>query len=382
MKKIKVLIVAGSMEVGGIENQLMHLLRWADSDVFEIHFTTTSVHPYYEEEILEEGGSCIHLPLMKGKNTLRYCWLLYRAMRSGHYDIVHSHELFHSGIVLFLARLAGIQHRFAHAHSSNQVYGKSLIRRCYRWAMRLLIRWNATVFIACSSMAGSFLYGEKILQQPNYHVMFNSVNTSRFLPRPEATQASRASDDWRILLQVGRFSDEKNFSFTTQIAAECKRRGDRIRFWFVGNDGKGNHFEQEVKAMIAEKGLGDTVQLLGIRKDVDALMKQADAFILPSKYEGMPLTLIEAQAACLPCIVADSFSHEVDFELGAVRWLALDRPLEVWADAVEEAVHSEKSAPELVKAAIARKRFDAADYSADLCALYRQSVCSIPKSNT
>ena len=375
--KIKVLIIAGRMDVGGIENQLMHLLRHADRDRFQIDFTTTDGHPFYEDEIVSLGGRCIHVPGAEGKRFFRYCKAIYRVMKDGQYDVVHSNELFHSGMVLLTAKLAGVKCRIAHSHSSNQLMGKSLVRRGYTAVMRWLILHNATKYVACSTLAGEFLFGEKTLKKPNYHLIFNSVETRRFLPDPAQKTASKdLSDGWKTVLQVGRFCDEKNYAFTTRIAAECKRRGDRIRFWFVGNDGKENPFEKEVKEIIAAEGLEQFVQLLGVRKDVNELMKQADAFVLPSKYEGMPLTLIEAQAACLPCVAADTFSHEADFGIGAIRWMAPDASEKDWADALEAAVKTEKTELDKAVAAIQEKGFDAGCFTERICSLYQKAALS------
>ena len=158
--RIKVLILSGSMNVGGIENQLMHLLRQADKSKFQIDFTTTVDHPYYLDEIESLGSRCIHIRGTEGRHFLRYCSEIYSLMREGQYDIVHSHELFHSGMVLLTARLAGVKHRFVHAHNWSDADGtgkrRSLIRTIYNFVMQKLIQWNATDFIACSSFAGKF----------------------------------------------------------------------------------------------------------------------------------------------------------------------------------------------------------------------------------
>ena len=103
-------------------------------------------------------------------------------------------------------------------------------------------------------------------------------------------------------------------------------------------------------------------------------MKHADAFILPSKYEGMPLTLIEAQAACLPCVVADTFSHEVDFGVGAIRWIGLDESASVWADAIEAAVVQKLPSREAVKQAIEMKGFDTWHFANTICRLYQDAM--------
>ena len=368
-KKIKVLIVAGSMNVGGIENQLMHLLRQADKTKYQIDFTTTEEHPFYQDEIESLGGRCIRIPATEGRHFLRYCRALYRVIRDGKYDVVHSHELYHSGMVLLTSRLAGVKHRFAHAHSCNQERGNFKRRLYYRLMRRMILR-NATEFLACSSLSARFLFGDGVADRKNYHLIVNSVETSRFLP--EESGAPVGGKDCPEILQVGRFADEKNFLFSVEIAEACRRRGDRFRFVFVGNSG--GDYENAVRRLIGEKRLEDSVCLLGIRKDVDQLMKRADAFLLPSKYEGMPLTLIEAQASGLPCVAADTFSHEVDFGMGAVEWLRLDAGAEAWSDALERAVARGRADRKTVVRAIEAGGFDSRMFAEKICALYEKSV--------
>ena len=377
MDRFKVLIVAGAMNVGGIENQLMHLLRQADKNQFQIDFTTTDEHPFYQEEMLELGAQCIRIPMTEGIHFLRYCRALYRVMREGKYDIVHSHELFHSGMVLLTARLAGVKHRFVHAHNwmegNDPKKKKNLKRRLYNHVMQRLIQWNATDFIACSTLAGKFLYGEKVTKQPNYHLMFNSVDTSKFIKQYEQIESGEFCDDgWINVLQVGRFTPVKNQLFTCDIARELKERGKKIRVLCAGN--VGGSYDEQVKAKIAEYGLEEQMLLLGVRKDIDVLMRKSAAFLLPSLYEGMPLVLIEAQASGLPCVTADTYSREVDFGLGTVHWLQLENSVTVWADAVEQAVRHGRAKKDAVVQAIEKGGFDSRVFAKKLCALYEKSI--------
>lgn len=376
MEKIKVLIVAGAMNVGGIENQLMHLLRQADCRRFRIDFTTTEEHPFYKDEMSAFGAACITIPGTGGWHFLRYCRALYRVMRHGGYDIVHSHELFHSGMVLLTARLAGVKHRFVHAHNwmegNDPKERKSIRRRVYNHVMQRLIQWNATDFVACSTPAGKFLYGEKVTEQPNYHLVFNSVDTEKFIERYDRAESGEFCDDgWVNVLQVGRFTPVKNQLFTAEIARELKRRGKRIRILCAGN--VGGDYDEAVMAKIREYGLEDRMLLLGIRKDIDVLMRKSAAFLLPSLYEGMPLVLIEAQAAGLPCVTADTYSHEVDFGLG-VDWLPLEDGVSGWTDAVERATEKGRAQKADVIDAIEKNGFDSKVFARKICALYQAAM--------
>ncbi len=375
--RIRVLIVSGNMDVGGIQNQLMHLLRQADKERFRIDYTTTLDHPFYKSEIEALGSSCIRIPNTGRTKLLRYCRAIYRVMKDGKYDIVHSHELFHSGVVLLTARLAGVKHRFVHAHNwmeGNDPHAKkSLLRRAYNAVMRCLIHWNATEYIACSTLAGRFLYGEKVTKQSNYHLVFNSVDTSKFIDDHDRAETGEFCEDgWINVFQIGRFTPVKNQLFTAEIAKELKRRGKKIRILVAGNEG--NSYEQRVRDKIEEYGLEDYMLLLGIRKDIDDLMRKSSAFLLPSLYEGMPLVLIEAQASGLPCVTADTYSHEVDFGLGNVQWLQLEQPVSDWADAVGAAIARGRAPKAAVAAAIEAQGFDSRVFSRKLCDLYEQAV--------
>ena len=152
MTKIKVVMVAGSMHVGGIENQLMHLLRNADKEKFQIDFTSDMPDAFYREEIEKLGGRFIEIPRMNWKKPIPYCRAMYRIMKDGQYDVVHSHELFHSGITLFLAKLAGVPCRIAHAHNwcDDDGTGKrrSGIRHAYNAIMRTSINCCTTKRLA------------------------------------------------------------------------------------------------------------------------------------------------------------------------------------------------------------------------------------------
>lgn len=372
MKKIKVLIVAGEMNVGGIENQLMHLIRHADKEKFQINFTTTASHPYYQDEIQTLGGKCIHLPKTDRIHFLRYCSALYKVLKDGEYDVIHSHELFHSGMVLLTAKIAGINCRFVHAHNCNDSIGKQkVLRKLYNSVMRFIIVHFATDFIACSCFAGKFLFGNKIVKRPNYHLVYNSVDTSKFLDRYDTQEEGGWCDDWINVIQVGRFTEVKNQLFTVEIARELKRRRKKIRILCVGNTG--NQYEEKVRSKIQEWELFDYMKLLGVRKDIDSLMRKSKAFLLPSKYEGMPLVLIEAQTAGLQCIVSDTFSHEVDFEIGTVNWMKPDSNCIDWTNQIEKVVLTGRAEKSLVENAISKKKFDSKMFAQIICSLYQQA---------
>lgn len=378
MDKIKVLIITGTMDVGGIENQLMHLLRNAEKGKFQIDFTSTMRNAYYRREIEALGGKYLVIPHMSHRNPLPYCRALYRIMKDGKYDIVHSHELFHSGIVLAVAKMAGVPGRFVHAHNWQDGDGtgrkRTLVRAVYNAVMRLLINSCSTHQMACSTLAGKFLYGKNGVEKDSYRLVFNSVDTSKFLDRYDREEEGEFCDGWLNVLQVGRVTRVKNQLFLTEVAAELKRRGRKIRILCAGSGDA--DYEAAVEKAISNQQLQEYIQMLGVRGDIDVLMRKASAFVLPSQYEGMPLVLIEAQASGLPCVVADTFSHEVDFEIGKLQWLPLDGNASAWADALEKAIASGRAEKEQVVRVVHEKRFDSRMFAQTLCEEYECAIRS------
>lgn len=375
MGRIKVLMVAGDMHVGGIENQLMHLLRNADKNIFQIDFTSTKKDAFYRQEIESLGGQFILIPPMDWHNPGAYCRALFRVMRDGKYDIVHSHELFHSGITLCIARKAGVPCRFAHAHNwcDDDGTGKKrgLIRSIYNIVMRKMINRYSTSQIACSTWAGRFLYGERTLTKPSYHLVFNSVDSGKFLAEYGKVETGEfCSGGWANILNVARITAVKNQKFLVEIADEFRKAGDKVRILCAGNGDA--DYEAEVRREIENRQLEDYIQLLGVRKDIDVLMRKSSAFVLPSKYEGMPLVMIEAQASGLPCVSANTYSPEVDFGIGAVTWLSLENPASKWAEALRTAVGQQRPSKEKVVAAVQEKKFDSRMFAETVCSLYRQ----------
>lgn len=372
MDKIKILIVAGAMDVGGIENQLMHLLRRCDKSKFHIDFTSTDPEGFFLEEIRALGGSVHLIPRAKTCGLGAYCRGLWRVLRENRYDVIHSHELFHSGIVLLLAKLAGIPHRFVHAHNWDDGDGtgrrRSAIRSCYNAVMRFFIKRFSTCPIACSTLAGRFLYGEK-----DFHLLFNSVDTGKFLDHYDDRETGEFCDDgFQNVLHVGRITAVKNQLFLVEVARELRRRGKNIRILCAGSGDE--DYQARVEEAIREKGLEQHIRLLGVRRDIDVLMRKSAAFVLPSKYEGMPLVLIEAQASGLPCVSADTFSREVDFGIGTIRWLPPEADAARWADAIEAAVSTGRAEKAAVQGAVEEKGFDSDSFARKLCELYQNAL--------
>ncbi len=377
MKKIKVLVVTATMNAGGLENQLMHLLRNADKEKFQIDFTSKVKDSYYRKEIEALGAKYYVLPEMNKKNMFSYFCKLLRIMKAGEYDVVHSNELFHSGVVLLAACFAGVKCRIAHSHSIYDLDDinapRSAIRKIYSSIMRWLILQFSNIQIGCSTAAGEFLFGKKALKKDAYHLLFNSVDTKDYLENYNKESTGEFyEENWINVLHVGRVYEVKNQLFIADIAEEFKKRNKKIRILCAGNGNR--EYMDKVQNVIESKELQEHMKMLGVRKDISELLRKSKAFILPSLYEGMPLVLIEAQASGLHCVSADTFSKEVDFGIDSVEWLPLQVGAEKWADAIESAIEKGRKEKTEVVNAIQKKGFDSKIFTERLCKLYAEKI--------
>lgn len=354
------------MNTGGLEKQLVQMGAAIDQTCIQLDYTSDTDPCDFKQDILNSGCGFYYLPSTREVGILQYSKALYKLLKDNKYDVVHSHELFHSGLVLLIAALAGVPQRICHAHSTqdDSTYYSS-VRKMYQVMMRFLILIFSTDLLACSTIAGVFLYGRNSTKDPRFRVIFNSVQTELFLSDLKAPAFSR-KENWKYIVHVGRFVPLKNHQLMLDIAEIFKKQNKNICFVFVG-DGP---IYADVEERIRNRELQHYVMLLGLRRDVPEILKTADAFILPSKFEGMPLSVIEAQAAGLPCVIADHITDEVDFGLHLLLRCSLTEELTIWAAAVEKAVSMKHIGKGKRIQAISSLGFDVDDFSRKVGEVY------------
>ncbi|HXG09742.1 MAG TPA: glycosyltransferase family 1 protein [Gemmataceae bacterium] len=330
---VRILHVVGAMNRAGVETWLMHVLRHIDRERYRMDFLVHTDRPGdYDEEIRRFGARLLVCP------HHRRPWAYARRFRQilrecGPFDVVHSHVHLFSGFVLRLASAAGIPLRIAHSHSDTTRVeaAAGVLRRGYRRLMRRWIRKYATVGLACSRKAAAALFGPDWERDGRWRVHYCGIDLEPFRQVVDRL-AVRAEfgippDAW-VLGHVGRFHPAKNHSFLVEIAAEVARCRPDMRLLLVG-DGP---LRPQVEQRIAALGIADKVILAGRRPDVPRLLLGAmDVFVFPSHHEGLPLVVLEAQAAGLPVVMSDQVTDEVCLIEPLVRRLSLQHSAEEWA---------------------------------------------------
>jgi glycosyltransferase involved in cell wall biosynthesis len=326
---LRILHVVVNMNRGGAETLLMNLYRNIDRSKFQFDFLTCK-EGIFDKDIIQMGGVVHRIPYVSDVGHFHYIKELDTFFASHlEYEIVHSHMDKMSGLVLRAAKRAGIPNRISHSHSTSSE--GSLMAKCYKWYAGKYILSNSTNLLACSNQAAKWLFSNR---SEKAQIFKNGIECERFIFSPKIRSEIRGelkvNDDCLIIGHVGRFSTPKNHLFLIEIYKEIIKVRQNSKLLLVG-DGP---LLPAIKNKVSEYNLEDKVEFLGVRSDVDHLLQAFDLFIFPSLYEGLPVTVIEAQGAGLPCLISNSITTEVDMELNLVEFLPLSNK-EIWIEKVK-----------------------------------------------
>jgi len=330
---IKILHILGSLNRGGVESWLIKSLQKIERNQFALDFLVHSTsHGAYEDEAKALGANIYVCPFPK--NPLQFCVGLERILRKqGPYNVVHSHVHYYSGIVLLTAKNVGIPKRIAHSHSDTRSlsYAASLSRRIYLKLMRYLINRNATEGLAASQEAASALWGERWMDDGRWRILHCGIDIRDYMMRPAKDDVRRElglNPEDIIFGHVGNFVPAKNHEFLLGILKEAIVINPNVKLLLVGDGSRRVCIEREAYSL----GLTKNIVVLGSRNDVPRILMGAiDVLLLPSLYEGLPLIILEAQAAGVPILMSDKVTKEVIVSKSLVNILSISEHPGAWA---------------------------------------------------
>jgi glycosyltransferase involved in cell wall biosynthesis len=255
--------------------------------------------------------------------------------RQGPFDAVHSHVHYFSGFLLWLASRAGVPVRIAHSHSDTTRHFRRCnpLREVYLRAAQAAMRRFATDLVAASRAAGCALFGDNWDADPRHCLLHCGIDLSsiaRAADRESVRKSLGIQPSDFVIGHTGRFCTPKNHGFLIEVAAEAARFRRDLRLLLVGDGPDRPEIEWRVQTL----GLRDRTIFTGTRSDVPDLLQAMDVFLFPSLWEGLPLTVLEAQAAGLPCVISDVISDETDVISSLIRRVSLQAPVGEWSRAV------------------------------------------------
>ncbi len=318
---MRVLCVFSLLNRGGAEGMCMNIMRHLDKERVQFDFVKHGERVgVYEEEIKALGGRIYTAPAYKVYNHFQYCaWWKNFLREHAEYKIIHGHYYTLSSIYLKIAKKMG-RKTIAHSHNTREFsrFKRHLIKK---------IEGVADYQFACGEEAGKWMFPHS-----QFKVICNAIDTDAFKFEPQLRKKMRKELDAEgnlVIGGVGRLVEQKNPLGMVDIVEAASKEIPNLRMFWAGS----GSLREEVEKKIEEKGLNGVITLLGNRGDVPALMQAMDAVLMPSLFEGLPVSLVEAQASGLPILCSDTITKEVDVT-GLCSFLPLD-DTKAWVDAIK-----------------------------------------------
>lgn len=325
-KDNRILCIVGRMDAGGAETFLMKIFREINKYGYIMDFCVSKEgEGFYDKEIKEMGGE-ISKVVSKTSNPIASFLSIFNIVKKGNYKRVmriSQHSL--STIELLASKLAGA--KILVFRSSNTKTINSGFESKLHHFFKFLPKTIPNVKIAPSTEAANFMFGKNT----DALIIKNAINSADFLFDEEKRKKIRKELDIEnkfVLGNIGRLENQKNQKFLINIFALVKKKIPNSKLLIVGE----GTLEKELKEQILKLELEEDILFLGVRNDISLILMAMDLFVFPSLYEGLPNTVIEAQATGLNCLISNTITPEVKIT-DLVKFLPLDN-MEVWLEEV------------------------------------------------
>lgn len=362
MNKIRVVHCLGKLNAGGAETLVMNIFRHIDRNMYQFDFLLfNDTKGFYDEEVKSLGANLYYTGNIKRVGIRKYLKELISFFSSHDIDVVHSHMDWQGGFIAYAAYKAGIKKIVIHSHANQKMFDVDLLHHFLIEFNKYLIKKYATHCISCSKEAGESLF------KKDFDILRNGIDLNRFLyPNQEMIKKLKdelnISDTDIILGNVGSLSENKNQLFLINILNKLISINKNYKLILVG-DGP---VRKEIEQKIEEMNLQANVILTGVRKEIPEIMHLFDLFLFPSKYEGLGIVAIEAQASQRYCLVSENVPHLIDLNINLVDFLPLNQQL--WIDKI---LNYKKSNDKNINDKIINSKFNIEKTCESLIKVYR-----------
>jgi len=328
------------MNRGGLETMIMNYYRKIDRSRVQFDFLThrpETEKKDFDEEIRSLGGKIYHISELNPFSVRYRTQLKNFFLEHPEYKVIHVHQDCMSSVILKVAKKCGIKTRIAHCHSSSQdIDIKYIIKLFYKHQ----IATYATDLMACGKQAGAWIFGKN----STFSILPNAIDTELFAYSESIRKCLRANlglNERDIVIgHVGRFNKVKNHSFMIDLFKTIHDKNANYKMVFVGDGILLNESINKAEQLGLKPNRD--IMFLGLRNDVPELMQAMDIFLLPSKYEGLPMSIVEAQTAGLRCYISDKVPKDCVLT-NLVTQLNLGLPIERWADEIMNSCKVDRS---------------------------------------
>lgn len=321
MKKILIIITTAFVEYGGLTTVVMNYFRFMDKEGLQIDIASTNTPPQKLVDEVTAAGGKYHC-LGKRSSLIAYRKRMQEIMQNGRYDILHVHSnSATAALELQMGKKAGIPVRIVHNHNS------SCKHKILNFLMKPVFYSSYTDAVACSAKAGAWLF-----PKDGFLILNNAIDTEKYAfsenARRERREALGLQED-PVIVHVGKINQQKNHAFLLAVFAELLKKCPNAHLVCVG-DGV---LKEQIVEQAQQIGIDDHITITGMVKNVHEYLSMGDYFVFPSLWEGLPLSLLEAQANGLRCVVSDNITTEANVT-DKVRYLSLNLSVTEWADCI------------------------------------------------
>lgn len=336
---IRVLNLFTIMDRGGAETMVMNYYRHIDRTKVQFDFLVhREQRGAYDDEIEALGGRIYRMYPIYPQNFAKYKRDIHTFFKEHpEYRIIHSHMSELGYFAFKEAAKQGVPVRICHAHNAPHGFDMKMVMRNY--FKKRMMPYITHLFM-CGVESGRWLYGKKnedrfIMLNNAIDAKMYSFNTSKHIQ----VRNQFGIQNELVVGHVGRFNPQKNHPFLMEIFAALLKKEPNAVLLLVG----GGNDMPKIQAKAQELGIAEHVRFLGVRSDVAGLMQAMDVFVFPSLYEGLPVTMVEAQASGLPCLISDKVPSECILTEGLVEVVPLSETADVWTEKILESCNTPRT---------------------------------------
>lgn len=340
---IKVLHLFTTLDGGGVESFLYNYYSHMNLEKIKFDAIVPGLETgYMEPNFISLNSEVFHVKRFR-KRPFKQLKEIASIIKNGNYDIVHCHG-YKSTIGLVIAKIFGCKVRIIHSHMA--FVNENFCKRAYRIFLTSIAKVFATDKFACGTDAAKWLFGDKDYEAGKVTVIDNAIDLSKYAynesVRHRLREEMNLGQDF-VLGNVARLTYQKNQSFLLHLMKELVVLNPHVKLLLIGEGEDRSNLEKECR----ELGIENYVQFLGLRKDIPELLSAIDFFVLPSRYEGLPVVLAEIQAAGLQACVSDKITREINVT-GEICYLPLDITPKEWSKRIVD-LYSEKHMTDRLK---------------------------------
>ncbi|WP_457801171.1 glycosyltransferase [Limosilactobacillus reuteri] len=317
---IKILHSEFQSNIGGIETFILNLSRYKD-DNMKFDVLMRGNNPLYEKKLKNLGVTIYKVP----EHIVDYILFIKRLLKNN-YDFVHLHKNSAANIILpWLVKKYSNSNLIIHSHNTLPSSGSGALKILHYINRNYLYRM-ADYHFSCSDLATKWMYGNK---KQDIYMMKNGIIVNDFKFNREIRQRIRRKLKLNaefVIANVGAFRKQKNQKFLLDVIGKLD---NNFKLLFIGN---GPLFK-ELKDETIKRNLTDKVVFLGNRDDVNVLLQAVDLIAMPSLWEGLPISAIEAQTSGLPVLLSDRITRLVKITKN-VKFLSLEN-VELWTNNIK-----------------------------------------------